>query len=85
MPAVIAVPQAQAPAMQWRQILQQRQQGHGVLSAGHRQQQRAALGQQLRLLQQAPVQAVMPGRPAQGGGVRFPHGVRIRASLSSPP
>ena len=84
-PAVIAVPQAQAPAMQGRQILQQRQQGHGVLSAGHRQQQRAALGQQLRLHQQAPVQAVMPGRPAQEGGVRFPHGVRIRASLSSPP
>ena len=84
-PAVIAVPQAQAPAMQGRQILQQSQQGHGVLSAGHRQQQRAALGQQLRLHQQAPVQAVMPGRPAQGGGVRFPHGVRIRASLSSPP
>ena len=59
-PAVIAVPQVQAPAMQGRQILQQRQQGYGVLSAGHRQQQRAALGQQLRQLQQAPVQAVMP-------------------------
>ena len=35
-PPVIAVPQVQAPAMQGRQILQQRQQGHGVLSAGHR-------------------------------------------------
>ncbi len=71
-PAVVAVPQAQAPAMQRRQILQQRQQGHGVLPAGDRQQQGAALGQQLRLLKQAPVQAVMPGRPAQGRGCVSP-------------
>ena len=72
MPAVVAMPKAQAPAMQMRQILQQRQQGHGVLPAGDRQQQGAALRQQLRLLKQVSVQAVMPERPAQGRGCVSP-------------
>ena len=71
-PAVIAMPKAQAPAMQGRQILQQSQQGDGVLPAGYCQQQGALLRKQLRLLKQAPVQAVMPGRPAQGRGCVSP-------------
>ena len=63
----VTVPEAQRPVVQPLQVLQQHQQGHRVLAAGHRQQQRSSLGQQLRLLQQPPVQTVVPGSPAQGG------------------
>ena len=63
MPSVVTMPELQGPVMPCAQIPQQTQQCHGVLSAGDRQQQGAALRQQLRVLQQLAVQPLVPVQP----------------------
>ena len=63
MPAMVSMPKMQRPLVKMTQIQQQPQQGHGVLSAGDGHQQTGLRWQQGGLLQQMPVEAVMPATP----------------------
>ena len=63
-PAMVAMPEAELPAVQRAEILQQQQQGHRILAAGHRHQQARPRRQQGWSPEQMPVQAVMVRAPA---------------------
>ena len=69
MPAMVSMPDVQRPVVEMAQIQQQPQQGHGVLPAGDSHQQTGLRWQQGGLIQQMPVEAVMPATPAL-----LPHG-----------
>ena len=67
MPAMVAVPKLQRPLVPAAEIPEQSQQRHRVLAAGDRQNEGAALGQPLRILQQLAVQPVVPVQPRRAG------------------
>lgn len=66
-PAMVAVPEAEAPAMEGAQVHQQGREGHGVLTAGDRQQQVGASGQKGGMAQQVTVEFVLVRSPAVAG------------------
>ena len=63
MPAMVSMPKMKSPLVKMTQIHQQLQQSHGVLSAGDRHQQTGLGWQQCGLIQQMPMDAVMPATP----------------------
>ena len=62
-PAMVAMPEVELPAMERAQVLQQADEGHGVLPAGDGHQQAGVLGEQGGVAEQVPVEPVLVGPP----------------------